>query len=121
MSDVCKTCGACCVVGCGRNLLPAWANVEFEERDEVLRHVSVYDLHVFPPIDWWDEETEALRTKTMDCQDGPAAGKPLTVCRFLRGTPGVAVHCQIYPHRPSVCKEYQPESDYCRKKRAEVF
>lgn len=118
----CQKCGACCIAGRGPNQIPGWANVEWGEREELLKHIRDTDLFTFPPINWWEEEAEdAIKTRNMTCHAGPLKGEVVTACRFLQGIPGQEVRCKIYEHRPAVCHAYEPGGQRCAAKQDEVF
>lgn len=101
MSTPCLSCGACCA--CYRVAFH-WSEAEPFLGGRVPQALVVK----------LDPHRVAMR--------GTEGGREVR-CTALSGTIGTAVHCEVYEHRPSPCRELQPEwqdgapSEQCRKAR----
>ena len=90
--NVCQQCGACC----------AHFRVSFYWAEAVQRglpHPSIERVNVH-----------------LMCMVG--TNQPLPHCHALRGEVGKQVACDLYPARPSPCREIQPGDEKCNQARA---
>lgn len=109
----CQPCGACCQTrpiadstraALGLPVVGTWVNCTAED----VARMSKRSRSRLVPVKRDGEEMLATPLRA----DG--------TCGFLNGKPGERVSCAIYDRRPTICRLYEPGSEYCRASRREI-
>ena len=101
----CTKCGACCI----SDWTPPTSYATVSQSD-LRRLLTVIDSTVI-------DETVASRASTGQAMRTRVNEQGLHACVALGGTVGECVSCEVYEHRPDVCRTFQANSPQCEASR----
>lgn len=106
----CTACGLCCISFAEDN--DVWAELDPGEADHISKKYRKY-IQETDSMRLLERalrsragiSVSAIRTRWLKAQAGPFKGISFCACALLSGSPLQRVRCEIYEHRPSVCRE----------------